>query len=323
VLYAAYHVLLTRYTRQNDICVGVPLSNRTHPGSEAVVGLFLNTVVLRPRADDDPAFRELVARVRAEFLDAVDHGDLPFSRLVEELQPERDLSRNPVFQAMFTMAVTEPEPRLARLRVERLRLPARASFMDISAEVRAGGSEAEVSLCADADLFAPSTSAAMAADFERILAAVAQDPDIPLSCAPAPSAAAWLRESPSAAVPDPVAAPGTAAPSPAEAGARQVAAAAVTEVWSRILATPVRGHEDFFELGGTSLLAIRIVSDLRARSIGPVTVRDVFETRTADGLAARLAGRRASEPAPPGPTRLPRHRRALDVPGPDSPQGVK
>jgi len=102
-LLAAFMVLLSRYTGQDDVVVGSPASNRSRTETEELIGCFLNTLVLRGDLSGDLSFRELLRRVRNLALDAYDHQDLPFEKLVEELQPERDLSRNPLFDVWFIL----------------------------------------------------------------------------------------------------------------------------------------------------------------------------------------------------------------------------
>lgn len=100
---AVFKTLLHRYTGQNDLVVGTPAANRDRSELEGLIGLFLNTLVLRTQLSRDITFRELVARVRATTLEAYEHQDLPFEKLVEELQPDRNLNVNPLFQVLFVL----------------------------------------------------------------------------------------------------------------------------------------------------------------------------------------------------------------------------
>ncbi len=102
-LLAAFDVLLSRHAGQEDLLVGSPVANRSRAEIESLIGFFVNTLVLRGDLRGDPTFEELLARVREDCLDAYAHQDLPFEKLVEELRPERDLSRNPVVQVMFAL----------------------------------------------------------------------------------------------------------------------------------------------------------------------------------------------------------------------------
>ncbi|NJN13548.1 MAG: amino acid adenylation domain-containing protein, partial [Richelia sp. RM1_1_1] len=105
-LLAAFNILLYRYTNQEDILIGSPIANRNRAELEGMLGLFVNTLVLRNNLDGNPSFCELLHRVREVTLDAYAHQDLPFEMLVEELQPERDLSRNPFYEVMFVLQNT-------------------------------------------------------------------------------------------------------------------------------------------------------------------------------------------------------------------------
>ena len=100
---AAYQVLLSRYSRQGDILVGTPIANRRHTELENMIGFFVNALVMRADLSVKPTFRELLARTRQTVFDAYQYQDLPFEKLVQELNPQRDLSRHPIFQVSFTL----------------------------------------------------------------------------------------------------------------------------------------------------------------------------------------------------------------------------
>ncbi|MFD2467578.1 amino acid adenylation domain-containing protein [Amycolatopsis silviterrae] len=106
VLLAAYQILLSRYSGQPDVTVGTPVAGRTRAESQDLIGLFLNTLVLRASVDGSLSFKDFLDRVRSDTLDAYANQDAPFERLADELSPERDLSRNPLFQAMLVLQNT-------------------------------------------------------------------------------------------------------------------------------------------------------------------------------------------------------------------------
>src|SRR6185436_2258667 len=103
---AAFQALLYRYTGQEELLVGTVIAIRNRVEVEGLIGFFVNTLVMKGDLRGQPTFRELLAKVRASALDAYDHQDLPFEKLVEELQPERTLNQNPLFQVAFALQNT-------------------------------------------------------------------------------------------------------------------------------------------------------------------------------------------------------------------------
>ena len=110
VMLAAFKTLLHRYTGQEDIVVGSPIANRNRKELEGLIGFFVNSLVLRDTLKSDMTFRELLRQVKETALGAYDHQDLPFEKLVEELNPERDMSRNPLFQVIFAVQNAPMKP---------------------------------------------------------------------------------------------------------------------------------------------------------------------------------------------------------------------
>lgn len=135
-LLAGFNTLLYRYIAQEDILVGSSIANRNRAELEGLLGLFVNNLVLRNNLSGNPSFRELLTRVRDVTLNAYAHQDLPFEKLVEELQPERDLSRNPLFQVMFILQnAPTPVEEVAGLTLRNLEIDHGSSEFDITVSI--------------------------------------------------------------------------------------------------------------------------------------------------------------------------------------------
>ncbi|HYW09200.1 MAG TPA: amino acid adenylation domain-containing protein, partial [Longimicrobium sp.] len=181
-LLAAYQAVLARCSGQDDVVVGTPIAGRTRWETEGLIGLFVNTLALRGDVSGDPTFAELLARVRETTLGAYAHQDLPFERLVEEVQPERSLHHHPVFQAFFVLQNTPDErPDLAGLRVERVETGEEAPKFDLALAAAETDKGVRCSLHYDAELFDAETARRILDQLGALLAAVATEPERRLS----------------------------------------------------------------------------------------------------------------------------------------------
>ena len=186
VMHAAVAVLLSRLGAGEDIPAGSPVAGRTDEALNDLVGFFVNTLVLRTDVSGNPSFAEVLGRVRERALEAFDHQDVPFERLVEILAPERSLARNPLFQVMITVQNnTAPRLDLPGLRITAMPAAEPGAKVDLSvavAEVFDGGVPAGIAgtVTVAADMFDLSTAQAIATRLTRVLTAVAEDPDITL-----------------------------------------------------------------------------------------------------------------------------------------------
>jgi amino acid adenylation domain-containing protein len=183
---AALDVLLSRYSGQTDISVGTPIANRNLAETEGLIGFFVNTLVMRAEVSPDLTFSGLLGRVRETALGAYANQDVPFERLVEELQPRRDLSQSPLFQVLFVMqnAPSRP-PGPARLDFEMVDAEVRVSTFDLGLVVSESAETINVVLSGSLDLFDHETLARIGEHYEALLEAAAADParkvsDLPL-----------------------------------------------------------------------------------------------------------------------------------------------
>jgi amino acid adenylation domain-containing protein len=179
VLLAALQLLLARWSGGDDIVVGAPVAGRTRRAAEGLVGLFLNHLVLRTDLSGDPTFGELIARARQTALGAYAHQEVPFEKLLAELEPERDLSRTPLFQVYLNL-LSFPRPRVAvpGLTFEPLaasRPPAKFDFTVYAHDAGPGGA-IDLDLVANADLFGRRRAEEALAQLVALLEQGAADP---------------------------------------------------------------------------------------------------------------------------------------------------
>jgi acyl-CoA synthetase (AMP-forming)/AMP-acid ligase II/acyl carrier protein len=192
VLLSAFQVLLQRYSGQDEFATGSPSASRNSAALAGVVGYFVNPLVIRADLSGNPRFIEHLARVRQTVLDAFAHQDYPFTLLVQRLQPDRDASRTPLFQAMFVMqqahlmrdeglasfALGEAGGRikLGELVLESVAIEQRAALFDLRLSMTETGETLAASLEYNTDLFDAATMKHMALHFEQLLASIAAAP---------------------------------------------------------------------------------------------------------------------------------------------------
>ena len=180
-LLAAFDALVYRYTAQGDIVVGTPIAGRTRPEIEPLLGFFVNTLVIRARFSGDVPFTELLQRVRESCLGAYAHQDIPFERLVTDLAPERDLSRTPLFQVVFTLQDAPAEVmRLPALALEGVGGETTTAKFDLTLGVGDSPHGLLGSLEYNSDLYDAATVARMITHFQTLLEGIVRAPHQPV-----------------------------------------------------------------------------------------------------------------------------------------------
>ncbi|MEH2177512.1 non-ribosomal peptide synthetase [Nostoc sp.] len=291
-LLAAFQTLLFRYTGQEDILVGAPISDRHRSELEGLIGFLLNTLVLRTNLSGSPSFRQLLGRVREVALSGYTHQDLPFEKLVDALQIERGLNQNPLISVMFNLQNT-PTPKLTvpGLAMNRLEIDNGTSKFDLYLELRETAAGLSGNLEYSTDLFKAETIALMVENFSTLLQTIVSNPDqtisnLPLLTFPGDRQTKQIYNGniDIRSLPEP------------EMGRSDLEAAFVAprtpieeqmaEIWSRVLAIAEVGIRDnFFELGGNSLLASQLIFYVKETFQVDLPLKSLFEKSTIEALA--------------------------------------
>ncbi|MFP2903366.1 condensation domain-containing protein, partial [Corallococcus sp. 4LFB] len=183
VMLAAWQVLLARYSGQQDISVGTPIAGRNRTELEGLIGFFVNTLVLRTKLEGSASFRDVLRQVKETTLGAYAHQEVPFEKLVEELKPERDLSRTPLFQVMFTwqaaaVAANTGEVRPnTRLALRALETEGATAKFDLTLGMAETGQGLAASLEYSTDLYDAETAQRMLSHLGTLLAGITKDAD--------------------------------------------------------------------------------------------------------------------------------------------------
>ena len=279
VLLSALLALLARWTGQLDLPVGTPIAGRTHLEIEPLIGFFVNTLVLRVDLSSAPDFAALLARVREVALDAYLHQDLPFEKLVEELQPERSLAHAPLFQVMFVLQNTPPgRLALPGLSVAPLRVAPASAKLDLTLALAETAEGLSGAVEYHPDLFDGTTIARLAAAFETLLGAALGDPQQRVAQLPllSPAQHHQLR----------VEWNGTAAPYPLDRGLQE---GFEEQVRRTPEAVAVVAEEGSLTYRGLNARANRLARRLRRRGVGPETVVAISVERSLALMVGLLA----------------------------------
>jgi amino acid adenylation domain-containing protein len=279
VALAAFQAALAAWSGQRDFAVGTPVAGRTRSELEPLIGFFVNTLVLRADLAGDPSFADLVRRTRAGVQDALARQDAPFDRLVEELNPERQLSHTPLVQAVLSFEQAGgPRLELPGLILTPIEPAAAIAKFDLTLSLTDAPSGLRGTLDYNAELFAPKTVAQFARLLQRLLAAAAASPQAKLSALLAPDAAEMEALAQLERGPDLATLPRHAVPAlVAEWARRSPQAIAILEAGRAL---------SYRELDAR---ARGLARTLRARGVGPETVAAVCLPRSAGLALAQLA----------------------------------
>ncbi|MET8229829.1 amino acid adenylation domain-containing protein [Micromonospora sp. NPDC005298] len=293
VVQAGLAAVLTRLGAGTDVPIGTVVAGRDDEALEDLVGFFVNTLVLRTSTAGDPTFVELAARVRETDLAAFGHQEMPFERLVEMVNPPRSLARHPLFQVMLAwQGVDEVELRLDGVDAVVEDFDWYAAKFDLAMSFQesrdAFGRPAGISGSVEfsLDLFDQATAEHIAVVFTQFMTAVAADPDLRLSQVPLTEAdlnaltERTARHVPTLPTPRP--------PNTSRHDTHDPREDILCGLFAELLDLPhVTPHDDFFALGGNSMLAVQLVARIRELGV-PARVRAVFEAPRVEDLAPLL-----------------------------------
>ena len=180
-LLAAFQILLYRYTGEEDIIVGTPIAGRDRLETENLIGVFINTLVLRCHLDATSTFREFLSQVRQVALEAFAHQELPFEKLVEELQPERNLSHTPIFQVLFQLRnLPKASLTAAGITLEECKFERGIAAFDLTLDIIETSKGLVCSFEYNRDLFDAATIERMAGHFQVLLEGIVTNPQQPI-----------------------------------------------------------------------------------------------------------------------------------------------
>jgi thioesterase domain-containing protein len=287
LLLAAFSVLLARYSGENDVIIGSPVAKR-RPETEPLIGPFAGPIALRFDLRDDPTLRQVIRQSIEVSTDAMANSDMSFEWLFDKLKVRTRRGRNPLFQFYFfyQMAFLQAR-RLHDLAVTPMPAIRLGTPFELQLAVIERDEQVKANLEYNPDLFDASTIQGILADFQKILQAITATPDLPLSALP--SLGRSRRDDISVAEP-PGAHRFVAPRTPEEAR--------VAEIWAKIMEVPEVGvTDDFFDIGGTSILAARMVLMVEREMGVRLDLSSVLAAPTVERLTQRICTASGSKPS--------------------------
>jgi len=290
LLLAAFKVLLHRYSGQTDVSVGVPVAGRTRVETEPLIGFFVDTLVLRDDLSANPRFLELLARVRETTIGALGNADVPFEKVVEMIRPERSLSYNPIFQVMFSVIKSAIRShQFGNIVAYPYVVNASTSILDLSATfIEDSDGKWWLQIDFDTGLFKKERIERMFEHYMQVLRELLARPklridEVTIANAPTTEQIAGITTTEdSPVVARAVVPPGSESSQLSE---REF----LVEVWKHVLHVEKVGiHDNFFDIGGHSLLAAHLTAHIHRITGRRIPVSAIFRAPTIEELAILL-----------------------------------
>jgi natural product biosynthesis luciferase-like monooxygenase protein len=280
VLLAGFQTLLARLSGSDDIIIGSPIANRNRHEVEPLIGSFMNTLALRGDSSGNPTFADMLQRVRKTALDAYSHQDLPFEKLVAELQPARNLSYSPIFQVMFILQNTPaPTTQADSITFAQQDIDAGSSKLDLTLNLEETADGCAGWMEYSTDLFNRSTIERLIEQFQFLLKSIVANPRSPLS------------ELASEKSDEAISQRAAIGSEPAGSERRSSIEKKLASIWSEVLGVQqIAATDNLFDLGGHSLLITRIISRIRSIFQVDVPIHAFFEAPTVTAIAAVVEG---------------------------------
>jgi len=305
LLLTVFQIVLYQYSGETDLIVGMPVAGRNSVELEGVIGLFANLVVVRTNLGGDPAFTELLRKVRQSIVDALSNQDVPFERLVEALHPSRSLAQNPIFQVLFaSVKAAAPWKNFGRLKASPYIVEASAAAFDLNlSSIEEFPDTWWIAADYRTNLFTYDQIACLLDHYVKLLTSVVERPDVHLAQLDRPTGWPVASAHNRPVVSEAVATSGTSAVLPAEIraplaapGKRRQSGDTTEEVladlWTKVLGTrPPAATSNFFDIGGHSLLAVYLASEISNAYGTNFPVSLIFQKPTIDAMARHLRTR--------------------------------